>query len=227
MTNFKVTNYADREQLDAAAAAAIAEEIATPSATPAMLMLSGGSTPVPAYRLVGGGGVRAGGGAFVMYSDERLVPPDSVHSNYGCTRDLLTAAGLPENRVVRVHTDLDGAAAATRYHNDITQIITRDVACRVAILGIGADGHTASLFSIEHARQAGTYAIFAGKQAGFDRVSVTSALLKRFERLIFLVSGESKKAIATTLLREPQSIPAGCAVAGHGCVEVWTDFVLA
>ena len=89
------------------------------------------------------------------------------------------------------------------------------------------DGHTAGFFTPEQAALSeGPLTLYTARPDGMQGVSVTPAFLKRVERLILLVTGESKREIITTLLTEPGSIAAGIALSGHPHVELWTDVIM-
>jgi 6-phosphogluconolactonase len=188
---------------------------------PRAVLLSGGQTPLPAYRRLADMPVETGKSVHVIFSDERMVPDNTPESNYENARPMLEALRIPNERVIRVHTGLELKDAADRYDRDIAAFIGRgDIT--LGLLGLGADGHTASLFSTDDiARGRGRFALAVPREGGLDRVTVTADLLLHVQRIIFLVSGLGKTEIAEKLIRSPQSIPAGQAVAGVSNVELW------
>ena len=188
---------------------------------PRALLLSGGQTPLPAYRRLADMPPQAGDCVHVAFSDERMVPATSPDSNYGNAKPMLDALRIPDARVLRVHTGLALKEAADQYDRDLAAFLARGEVT-LGLLGLGADGHTASLFSSDDiSRGRGRYAIPAPREGGLDRVSVTADLLLRVRRIIFLVSGPGKTEMVDKLLHFPQSIPAGQAVAGVPNVELW------
>src|SRR5690606_24873847 len=93
----------------------------------------------------------------------------------------------------------------------------------LAFLGLGTDGHTASLFSREDLdRAAGRWASPTPRPTPPDRVTVTPATLARVDRIVFLVAGRDKDAVTQQLLDSPTSVIAGQAVEGARHVEVWS-----
>ena len=89
---------------------------------------------------------------------------------------------------------------------------------------MGSDGHTAGFFTPEQANiKTGPLTLYTDRPDGMQGVSVTAAFLKRVERIILLVNGESKRDIIHTLLTAPDTIAAGIALADHPNVELWTD----
>jgi 6-phosphogluconolactonase len=110
--------------------------------------LSGGSTPKRLYELLAQkeGGAIDWGRVQVFFSDERNVPPIDAESNYGMAKAALFSNGLvPDTNIHRVKGELAAAAAAEEYEQEIRCLLP-DPAFDLILLGLGADGHTASLF---------------------------------------------------------------------------------
>lgn len=186
------------------------------------IMLSGGSTPMPAYRALADSAVWPADDLHVLFSDERVVRPDDERSNYGNTLPMLRAMNLPDERVLRVRGELGLEEAAARFENDLAAFFRRGGSVPLGLLGLGADGHTASLFSPEDvARGKGMLAQAVSRDEGPDRVSVSAEFLSRIGRIVFLVRGADKAAVVDRLLREPESIAAGRAIASARHVEIW------
>ena len=191
---------------------------------PAGVMLSGGATPVAAYQELGRRQVLAADRITMLYSDERHVPTDAPDSNYGMTLPLLRALALPDDRIIRVRTEFSLEEAAARYDRELAQFLLGGGRIGLGLLGLGTDGHTASLFTREDvSRGAGRYAIAVPKAQKPDRVSVTAGLLRQIERVIILVSGPGKRAILEKLLAAPDTVVAGMALADRPVVEIWHD----
>ena len=189
---------------------------------PFAVMLSGGKTPLTAYQRLQAAGHRASPLAHVLYSDERHVPPDSPESNYGLSRPLLNALGMDPDQVIRVRTELGLDEAAARYHNDLDGFLRRGGRIPLGLLGAGADGHTASLFSRQDAgRDQGLYAVSVFRDIKPDRVSVTPRLLKCVQRLVVLAIGPDKRDIVSRLLATPDQVVAGYVFRDLPQVEIW------
>lgn len=111
------------------------------------LCLTGGSTPVPAYeRLAAAEGIDWGR-VHVFWGDERCVPPDDPDSNYAMAqRTLLAPAGVPDTNVHKMPGDCPPDEGATVYEQALEQFFGDDLWFDVLHLGMGDDGHTASLF---------------------------------------------------------------------------------
>ncbi|HPC15815.1 MAG TPA: 6-phosphogluconolactonase [Candidatus Hydrogenedentes bacterium] len=218
----EVRTFADENSFVASVGALIAGELASESATPRAVMLSGGRTPLAAYKALAQKPAPAAKNAWALFSDERMVPPDSPESNFGNAAGLLSAMDIREEHILRVRTDLPPAMAAERYHNDLAAFFSVGGRITLGLLGIGADGHTASLFSLADVeRGADRWAIPVARTDGPDRVSVTAALIRRIDRIVFLVSGRDKAPVVACMLNDPGRIPAGKAVEGLSRVELW------
>jgi 6-phosphogluconolactonase len=188
---------------------------------PRGIMLAGGLTPLPAYRKLATLRLRAAPSVHILFSDERMVPANSPENNYANASGMITAIGVPERRVIRVHTDCALQIAANRYDRDLRGFLDRGGTVGVGLLGVGADGHTASLFTMEQAGATGRLAVAVPRTPGPDRVTVTADLLSRIETLIVLVSGPDKAPIVKKLIDAPQALPAGIALARARDVALW------
>jgi 6-phosphogluconolactonase len=217
--------YADRSAFEQALVAALESVISgAQSSGERALMLSGGSTPLPAYRAVAQRRPRAAPGLHILFSDDRYVPSDNPSSNYFQARALIDALGLDASRVLRVRTELPLKEAADDYAHALADLASRRVPIVLALLGIGADGHTCSLFTkqdLERARNADAIAV--ARPDGLDAVSATPRVLERAECVAFAVAGRDKQTATQALAALDRSQTAACAVAGCRHVEIWAD----
>ncbi len=182
-------------------------------------MLSGGSTPYAIYNRLATVPCPVHPDRRLFLSDERMEPFGSNKNNAHNLMPMLSALGC-EDRFIRVDTGLPAAEASAGFDRNLQPLEKIDL----GLLGMGADGHTAGLFTPEQAnRKSGALALHADRPDGMQGVSATPALFQRVERIVLLVTGESKREIIHTLLSKPESIPAGIALAGHPDVELWTD----
>ena len=216
------TVFARTGDLEERAFRLLAEHLTAAHAGPHAVMLTGGRTPRGLYGRVARSALRAAPSAHVLVSDERHVPLDSSESNYGMMRPMVASLGIDEARVMRVHTELPLEAAADRYHAELAAFIERGGRITLGLLGLGADGHVASLFEpADIARGQGRCAIAVPRTAGPDRISVTADLLARIEHLVFLVAGEDKAKIVARITQEPETVVAAQAVGRAARVEIW------
>jgi 6-phosphogluconolactonase len=190
--------------------------------------LAGGSTPRALYRdLAGGEGVDRidWDRTTLFFGDERAVPPDHADSNYRMVREtLLARIAIPGGNVHRMEgeaADLDDAAA--RYAE-----VLGEEALDLAILGMGADGHTASLFPATTAlaeQQRRCVAVGVAKLAA-RRLTLTYPVFAAAREVMFLIAGEDK---AITLKRviegadRPDELPCQRIVRRTGPVTIFCD----
>lgn len=186
---------------------------------PGNLMLSGGSTPYVIYNRLAASPCPVHPGRRLFLSDERMQPLESDKNNAHNLMPMLRALKC-EDRFIRIDTTLPIIDAAHMFDAELQSMNRIDL----GLLGMGADGHTAGFFTPEQAGQEdGPLTLYTDRPDGMQGISVTPAFLKRVERIILLVTGESKRAVINTLLTAPETIAAGIALADHPRVELWTD----
>lgn len=162
---------------------------------PFRLSLSGGSTPRKLYGILARRSL-PWERLHVFLGDERCVPPDHPDSNYRMVREtLLAGAPLPLERVHRWRTELPPREAAAEYEEELSREFGPGVpAFDLVLVGMGEDGHTASLFPGTPAL-AVTDRLTAANPVGGDkgwRLTFTYPLLNAARRILFLVAGSSK-----------------------------------
>ena len=185
-------------------------------------MLSGGSTPLPIYEAIEREPVKAHPEVYLFMSDERMVPITSNDHNGMKVVPMVRALEIPDAHLIQVDTGRKMDAAVSGFSKNLNSLFKRGIPLTLGILGLGTDGHTASLFTLEDARKEGIgLALPAMRQEPPHRVSVTEELIRRAARIIFLVAGPGKSDMVQILLNEPESIPAGVAVRNVERVEVW------
>jgi len=186
-------------------------------------MLSGGSTPYTIYNRLAAEPCPVHTDRKLFLSDERMAPFDSDKNNAHNLEPMLQALNCAD-RFIRVDTSLPRAEAAGKFAADLEPLKKVDL----GFLGMGTDGHTAGFFTKEQARlkSGGSITLHTDRPDGMEGVSVSPAFFSRINRIILLVTGESKRPIIETLLRTPESIAAGIALSDHANVELWTDLAL-
>ncbi|HLX13396.1 MAG TPA: 6-phosphogluconolactonase [Bacteroidota bacterium] len=167
-----------------------------------LLGLSGGNTPREVYRHLGKLLVAQSVDVtrlHLIFVDERMVPPDDPASNYKMVQhELIEPASIPPSNVHRIKGELNPEIAASEYERELKPLFSIfNGRCDLIVLGVGADGHTASLFPgsevlHEHERTAG--AVFVPNLNSW-RVTLTLPVINRSQAALFLVAGEEKAAI--------------------------------
>jgi 6-phosphogluconolactonase len=175
--------------------------------------LSGGSTPKAIFGLLAAD--KAAGRnklpwdkVQVFFGDERHVPPDHPDSNYRMANEsLLSKVSIPPANVHRVRAELDAARAAVEYENELRTVFgtrTEDVPCfDLIMLGLGPDGHTASLFpgsTALHERRALVAATWVEKLKS-HRITFTYPLLNAAAEVLFVAGGADKADMLRNVLR--------------------------
>ncbi len=179
----------------------------------ASIVLAGGSTPKAMYAWLASGeaGVVPWERVQVYFGDERCVGPEHADSNYRMASESLLSK-VPA-RVCRIPGELGASRAASMYADLLPQVPPGEAMFDVVLLGMGADGHTASLFpGHDFAGDAGKLVTTAEAPAGFavkDRVSLTLGALGASRLVLAMITGADK---AGTLSRVRKERAAGRAV---------------
>ena len=194
--------------------------------------LSGGSTPVGMYSLL----VQKPfveridwSKVFFFWGDERCVPPDHPDSNYREAREaLLDRLTAPLENIHRIPGEFEPVHAAQAYEQDLAAFFgVQDIPrFDLILLGMGSDGHTASLFP-------GSAALHERKHWAIsvehrfpppplvDRVTLTPIVLNNAAKIVFLVTGENKAGRLAQIFQEPyrpDKLPAQIVRAENGIV---------
>jgi 6-phosphogluconolactonase len=222
MTTLTTRRFATRAGLDGALAERLGKALSARGAS--AVMLSGGTTPMPAYATIARTAPRHDERLHILFSDERYVSADAPASNYFQSRTLLDALGLPDEALLRVRTELSLADAVADYEQRLTTLLSSGVHIGLGLIGLGADGHTCSLFSASDlARARGRYALEVQRPDGLSAVSVTPELLATVREPLFVVAGSGKGAALARLMAGDRQLTAWAAVQGCSSVELWFD----
>lgn len=174
-----------------------------------VLALSGGSTPKAAYTRVASRESRAASldwhRVHVLWGDERCVPPDDPRSNFRMAKEaLLDRVPIPPQNVHRIRGEDDPRQAAADYERMLRSLLSRPP--DLVLLGLGEDGHTASLFPGGAALGESTrWAAAAPGPDGLWRVTLTPPILNAARQITFVVSGAGKAARLKQVLEEPST----------------------
>ena len=177
-----------------------------------LIALSGGRTPCGVYRRLGDLLVAQSvdmSRVYLIFVDERMVPPDDPDSNYGMVqREFISRVPIPPLHVYRIRGEAKADDAARNYERELQTVFPLFAGrCDLISLGVGEDGHTASLFpgtEVLRETQHEVRAVFVPR-LGSWRVTLTLPVINRARSVFFLASGEQKAAIVGKILASTQS----------------------
>ena len=178
--------------------------------------LSGGSTPRTLYSLLAKDYSNfPWSQTFLFFSDERHVPPDHPDSNYRMVNEsLLSRAPIPAQNVYRVKAELsDASAAALEYEERLRSFFklgpTEFPHFDLILLGLGPDGHTASLFPDSEGLKEQLRLVIANWVEKFKthRITFTFPVLSHVQDVMFLVSGPDKAEMVREILEGNRTPP--------------------
>ena len=178
-----------------------------------LVALSGGGTPSATLRLLATPTYQQQvdwQNIYVFWGDERCVPPDDKGSNYHqAMNSFLRHVPIPDENIFRIKGELEPVEASKEYNHILNRFASPPLEWPrfdLIMLGMGADGHTASLFagSPEEiiAPTRAVTADYEGRPA--QRVTLTEGVLNSARQVVFLVTGRNKAGILRQVLRDTQ-----------------------
>lgn len=179
------------------------------------LVLSGGSTPNNLYDLLAENYKNKveWNKVYLFWGDERCVPPDNIESNYRSAKEhLLDKINIPDENIFRIHAEEDSIKAAMEYEKNIKDYFNGEEICfDVILLGLGTDGHTASLFQgtdgLNEKNKLAVNNYIKDKKT--TRITLTYRAINNAKNIIFLISGEEKQAIVRKIfINKEKNYPA-------------------
>lgn len=192
--------------------------------------LSGGSTPRALFQLLAAAPYReavAWGHTMVFWGDERCVPPDHPDSNYRMAREALLAhVPIPHDHVFRMPGEAtDPATGAALYEQTVRRAFAlgphEDPRFDLVLLGMGPDGHTASLFPHTAALHVTDRLVVANRVDKLDatRLTLTARVINNAALVAFLIAGSDKAEPLAGVLegpRRPDELPSQLIAPTHG-----------
>jgi 6-phosphogluconolactonase len=189
------------------------------------IVLTGGSTIGRAYERAAES--RDWSASTLWWGDERCVPPDDERSNYGLARRTLLDRLEKQPAVHRIRGELDPAEAAEEYERELA-----GVEIDLLLLGLGPDGHVASLFPGSPQLAIRDRLVTSGPpglEPRVDRVTLTVPALLSARETWFLVTGEEKAETVARAFRGPiaEAVPASLVRRGNGKITAFLDHAAA
>jgi len=199
-----------------------------------LIALSGGSTPRPLYELLATAphAERIDWARMhLFWGDERCVPPDHPDSNYRMTRNaLVDRVPIPAENVHRIRGEDEPDQAAEGYERVLREFFgSEDRPARsfdLVLLGMGPDGHTASIFpgtAAEAESRRWAMAVHVEKPREMWRVTLTTVVLNAAADVTFLVAGTDKAARLREVLQEGARVPAQLVKPESGALHWMVD----
>ena len=209
----KVDAYPDAESLARAAAAHFVEQAGAAIAGRGRftVALSGGATPRAMHRLLASeafAGRVDWARVHVFWGDERCVPPHHPDSNYRMAREtLLDHVPIPAANIHRMRGEIDPTEAAAAYEVELRAVFGAGTTPRLdlILLGMGDDGHTASLFPGAAAVREGERWVVAHyvEKLGAWRLTLTPVVINASAQVTFVVAGAEKAGVLRAVLEGP------------------------
>jgi 6-phosphogluconolactonase len=203
---------------------AIAAARATSEGRRWSIAVSGGSVATSFFPQWGRGAGEEWASADIFWADERAVPPDSPDSNYGLARALwLGPAGISAGNVHRMAADgPDLDQAATAYADELARTLGAEPTLDVVLLGIGPDGHVASLFPghpLLAERTRTVAAVIDSPKPPPARLTLTMPVLTRARLVVIGAFGAAKAGMVRAAIEDPDS-PLPVALVARGATRV-------
>lgn len=188
------------------------------------IALSGGNTPRPVYTEF----ARIGRDlpwdrVFFTFSDERCVPPDDEQSNFRMAREsLFVPAAVPEKSIARMRGEIGPQLAAQEYEDQLKLLAAQrgEMTFRhdLILLGVGDDGHTASLFPGTAALEETVRGVIANFVPKFEawRITFTFPLISQARHICFLANANKNTALLDQVLAGDRQYPAARVEATDG-----------
>ncbi|HEV7733348.1 MAG TPA: 6-phosphogluconolactonase [Candidatus Binatia bacterium] len=196
------------------------------------LALSGGTTPKRLFQLLATPGYAARidwAHVYACFGDERCVPPNDPASNYRMAREaLLDRVPIPPEQVLRMRGEDDPVTAAADYERALREVVGNRTRLDLVLLGMGDNGHTASLFPGMTAVHEHTRWVVAEHipEVGMWRITLTPAAINAAAEVVFLVSGAGKAPILARVLegpRQPDVLPSQVVAPTNGTLRWLVD----
>lgn len=162
----------------------------------------------------------------IFWGDERAVPPDSPESNYLLAWEtLLSKVSPPAERLHRIEGERGQAEAASLYAEELDAVLGKDPRFDLVLLGLGDDGHVASLFPDTGDWTGGGRTVIATKspKPPAGRVTLTMPVVNAARHVMFLVSGEGKAEAVARVLGGDRTRPGAHVRPAAGSVSWWLD----
>ncbi len=195
-----------------------------------VIALSGGKTPETLYALLAEPDYSQQmdwKNIYIFWGDERYVPLDDEQNNaHQAISVFLSKVDIPPDNIHRIPVNLYAAEAASVYENEINHFFNGDVPVfDLILLGVGTNGHTASLFPDTHVlleQTPGVKAVYVEDQKSY-RITMTAPLINLARHVLFLVTGNEKAEIVKNIFATENNYPAQLINPANGKLHWFID----
>jgi 6-phosphogluconolactonase len=225
--SFKILRFRDLNELSKSAADHISNVLGS---DPFHFVLTGGSTPKALYKILSERTLNWKN-VYFWWGDERCVPPDHPDSNFGMAqKTLLNKIAVEQDHVYRMKGEMEPGSSALEYEGHLRKVFGGDAipSFDLVLLGMGDDGHTASLFPGTAALKVQDRLVVHNyvEKLQANRLTMTFPLLNQAKQILFLVSGASKAMALQQVLDgefDPLQYPAQGIRPVHGELIFFVD----
>jgi len=204
------------------------------ASSPLSIVLSGGSTPELIYSVIGDHFSKSikWENVHFFWGDERCVPPDNPESNFGMThRSLLKKIKIPASNLHRIRGENDPVKEAFRYSREIDEHTRKREGLPLfdlIILGLGEDGHTASIFPSDATvmESERICEVVSHPLSMQKRITLTGRIINNAYKVTFIVTGRKKAEIVKKIINKcpsVQNLPAFRIVPVYGALSWFLD----
>lgn len=196
------------------------------------IAISGGDTPQPFFRRLSESPYNENmewKKMKIFWVDERCVPPDDSESNFGMVKKLLLdKIQIPKENIFRMKGEEIPGDEAKRYAQEIKNNLPKDdngiPVFDLMFMGMGNDGHTASLFPNQKLKDIADNICGVGQKGKQMRISLTYDFINNAERIIFMITGDSKADLIKEIINDENvNYPAAKIKSKSGISEWWLD----
>jgi 6-phosphogluconolactonase len=236
MREANVHIYSSIEKLAAFLASGISENIyKMRGARPVFIALSGGSTPMEIFKLLVKNHREEINWSQLMlfWGDERCVGPESDESNYRMAyENLISKIDIPSGNIYRIKGENEPAEESKRYAGTVDRLLPHTMKTPrfdLFMLGLGEDGHTASIFPGQSAlfNSGKLFEVSRHPLTQQKRITATGRLINNSSQVYFLVTGENKaERVAQIIEKKPgwEDLPASRVIPGDGTLSWILDY---
>lgn len=198
-----------------------------------VIALSGGQTPAALFKLLAEpiyDYKLQKDNIFVFWGDERCVPLNDERNNaYQAKKIWLNKVAIPRKNIFRIAVNFPPIEAAKYYQRGLkTFFENKTIRFDMVLLGLGENGHTASIFpgtKLVEEKEAGIRAVYVAEEKMY-RISMTAPMINNAEQVLFMATGKNKSSIVQKIIKgafEPNKYPAQLINPTHGQLNWYID----